>query len=215
MASSIWLAQPPSEQSRLNKICAGCEVESASLACGRCHCTRYCQKECQRKHWKQHKRPCQPDPIYSLKEDSCPLPVYRIYTSEELGKMNKAYILETGEVKGKAVDERDRLCKLISPADEATLDAMFSSHCKQRGRMLVDRLGWTSVGTNPVMGYSCEDSVMYRLFFDDSYQIKSDLPENLIAKTLIQSEVHRGRFVVVKEPGGPNEDLVKIPFSKS
>lgn len=214
MASSIWEAQPTSEQSRLNKICAGCEVKPATLLCSRCHCTRYCQKECQRKHWKSHKPECEPDPIYSLSEDSLKLPIYRKYSTTELEQLNKAYILEPGLARGPTGD-RDAFCQLISPADQSTLDAVLHAGAdqKQFPNQNLHMLGWSYLGHNPVMGYSYEDSLIYRLYYDDNFKGRLDLPKNYIANTLIHSTEHRGRFLVVKCPAANDAEV--IPFPKS
>ncbi|KAJ4463123.1 hypothetical protein PAPYR_397 [Paratrimastix pyriformis] len=44
------------------KTCAGCgkseETEGSFQQCGRCHQTCYCSRECQRNHWKSHKKEC-------------------------------------------------------------------------------------------------------------------------------------------------------------
>ena len=38
--------------------CAGCGSESAKNRCGGCNQVYYCDKQCQRKHWKTHKKQC-------------------------------------------------------------------------------------------------------------------------------------------------------------
>ena len=43
----------------LGTRCAQCFQESAKLkACSKCHTVYYCNKECQKKHWKEHKKTC-------------------------------------------------------------------------------------------------------------------------------------------------------------
>ena len=38
---------------------AGCGAYSSKLLqCSRCHMVRYCGQECQKRHWKQHKKEC-------------------------------------------------------------------------------------------------------------------------------------------------------------
>eukprot|EP01084_Bolivina_argentea_P313337 542615_1 len=41
-------------------LCAACSKKDASSICGRCKCTYYCDVKCQRLHWKQHKKTCNP-----------------------------------------------------------------------------------------------------------------------------------------------------------
>eukprot|EP01084_Bolivina_argentea_P256209 431271_1 len=38
--------------------CALCKKSCGKLVCGRCRQSHYCNKECQRKHWKTHKNTC-------------------------------------------------------------------------------------------------------------------------------------------------------------
>ena len=42
--------------------CAGCGKAAAATAsllrCSRCRAAQYCDKDCQRQHWPQHKREC-------------------------------------------------------------------------------------------------------------------------------------------------------------
>ena len=40
------------------KRCAMCDKLCAVKKCGRCRHVGYCSKECQRKHWAQHKLAC-------------------------------------------------------------------------------------------------------------------------------------------------------------
>ena len=41
------------------KLCSACGKESsAPQKCGACRCVWYCNKECQNKHWKVHKKEC-------------------------------------------------------------------------------------------------------------------------------------------------------------
>eukprot|EP00741_Cyanophora_paradoxa_P011725 tig00020563_g11329.t1 len=43
--------------------CAACGAEGPSLKeCGRCHAVSYCNADCQRAHWKQHKKACKAAP---------------------------------------------------------------------------------------------------------------------------------------------------------
>jgi hypothetical protein len=50
-------------QSRIFKFCARCEKgakESKLRFCSRCKVAAYCSEECQRAHWKEHKKECTP-----------------------------------------------------------------------------------------------------------------------------------------------------------
>lgn len=39
-------------------ICPTCSSPSATLRCSRCHSVSYCNKKCQKSHWKSHKKQC-------------------------------------------------------------------------------------------------------------------------------------------------------------
>jgi len=207
--STTWKAQPLSERSSEDKICAGCEAKAATLLCTRCHCTRYCSKECQRKHWKSHKKQCCHDPLYNMPDTSITVPTYREYTQEEAEHEHAGYILLPGQLDGLPTDDRDGYCRLVVAADDKLVSEVRSAGLDKQ----IGELGWTSVGTNPVMGYSYEDSIIFRLYYDDNFMSRVDLPENKIANTLVQSKSHRGKFLVVK--CSASEDNEKsIPFTK-
>ena len=41
------------------KLCSACETKSDALKkCRNCKCVWYCDKDCQNKHWKEHKKEC-------------------------------------------------------------------------------------------------------------------------------------------------------------
>ena len=43
------------------KLCSACGENSVGLMkCGNCKCVWYCGKDCQNKHWKEHKKECKP-----------------------------------------------------------------------------------------------------------------------------------------------------------
>ena len=43
------------------KLCSACgEKSDALMKCRACKCVWYCDKECQNKHWKEHKKECKP-----------------------------------------------------------------------------------------------------------------------------------------------------------
>ncbi|CAB9506894.1 expressed unknown protein [Seminavis robusta] len=57
-------AQPPKSLI----VCDGCahvgsssssSTSSPSMRCGKCHCVYYCSQDCQKRHWKYHKKDCQ------------------------------------------------------------------------------------------------------------------------------------------------------------
>jgi hypothetical protein len=63
------------------KPCAGCGNKQGKLRCSRCKVARYCTKECQRKHWKTHKKECngptataaaKKPPVKRASENPCP-----------------------------------------------------------------------------------------------------------------------------------------------
>jgi len=56
MASGGCLSRT-SLQNDIYSPCGTCEAE-ASFRCARCHQVRYCSKECQKSHWKNHKAAC-------------------------------------------------------------------------------------------------------------------------------------------------------------
>ena len=56
MSSSAIIKQP----------CSRCDEMGAKLLCTKCKCAIYCNKECQKLHWKEHKqvcRKCDPDDL--------------------------------------------------------------------------------------------------------------------------------------------------------
>ncbi|CAN0558845.1 unnamed protein product, partial [Ectocarpus sp. 12 AP-2014] len=38
--------------------CSNCGKDGSLRPCSRCHQVRYCSRDCQRQHWKDHKRDC-------------------------------------------------------------------------------------------------------------------------------------------------------------
>ena len=66
---------PPAIQEELKKgQCSGCgrarALQEKFRACSRCEKTRYCSKECQKKHWKgQHKKECKTPEEQKQKEE--------------------------------------------------------------------------------------------------------------------------------------------------
>jgi hypothetical protein len=49
---------------RLQACCALCRKLTETKACGRCHFTRYCGADCQRRDWARHKKECMaPQPL--------------------------------------------------------------------------------------------------------------------------------------------------------
>ena len=49
-------------------LCASCSAPGASAICTQCMTARYCNSECQRTHWKQHKPECK-----KRDQSACPL----------------------------------------------------------------------------------------------------------------------------------------------
>lgn len=55
--------------------CAFCKLKNIALSkCSRCKCTWYCSKECQRSHWKVHKKSCKSlqASLDALERGNCP-----------------------------------------------------------------------------------------------------------------------------------------------
>ena len=72
-----------------------------------------------------------------------------------------------------------------------------------------------------VAGYSQEDRVLFRAFFDSEHRTRDHLEPNLIAGTFVNQEGLRGRFVIAKiernvEDQDGVESLVEtlVPYSK-
>ncbi len=56
-----WRLTSSSSQKKNNKvnaICLHCGQSNPNLQCARCHMAAYCNVECQRSHWTQHKKEC-------------------------------------------------------------------------------------------------------------------------------------------------------------
>jgi len=227
MASALWEAQPESEKSLLNKVCAMCNVKPASMVCTRCRCTRYCGRECQKKHWTEggHKQQCSLDPLYHL--SGVPIPKYRTYTPNELKEEHSAYILQPGLLYGTEIDDRDSYCRLVVPASQEIVDCYRKVAPSFNGAIktgttaevkLRKLMGWNHIGKNSALGYSYEDRQVFRVLFDFNHLSRSDLEGNNIAQTLVQMESSprrqcRGKFLVVKV----DKDVTSkpIPFPKS
>ena len=47
-------AAPPEDTHR----CFHCQSDGAKMCCSQCHLAWYCERPCQKKHWKQHKKAC-------------------------------------------------------------------------------------------------------------------------------------------------------------
>ena len=223
MVSCLWKGQPFSEKSDVNKLCAGCEKASAHFVCGRCHCTRYCKRECQRTHWSVHKKHCSCDPLFKLvignnnddSSNNITLPTYRPYTEEER-VLHKAYILQTGELIGVKIDDRDGCCQLTTAADDNIVSLVDGVGDQGKEKQLMALMGWTSIGTEVVMGYSCEDSVIYRCLFDDCFSSRMDLEANHLAPTLVNAAEKKcgGKFIVQKYSSDRKEELIAFPKSE-
>ena len=50
--------------------CAACGEAGASLKCGGCGLVYYCSRECQKKHWKVHKKECKTKSTESVDRDN-------------------------------------------------------------------------------------------------------------------------------------------------
>lgn len=47
--------------SAMTKCCANCfKRMDVRKICGKCHCVKYCSRECQKDHWPEHRKTCQP-----------------------------------------------------------------------------------------------------------------------------------------------------------
>jgi len=221
-ASSTWNIQPEVEKNRTNKLCARCELP-ASRVCTRCRCTVYCSEECQRKHWRSsHKAQCTSDPLFGISKELS-LPRYRDFSAEEKQE-NFAFTLLPGRCKGQQTNDRDGYCRLVEITEQEFVDFWHKKNSKQvvekdEENRIVSMMGWgfMGMGTEPVTGFSGEDSVIFRVFFDDNFQNNPELDENLIAHILINcSGTTRGKVVVVKTKiNQENGTETWIPFSKA
>ena len=53
---NLWKLEED-RQSKLNK-CGHCHKIQALYRCGGCRQIRYCDRECQQKHWREHQKDC-------------------------------------------------------------------------------------------------------------------------------------------------------------
>ena len=220
--SQTWSLQPEVEKSRTNKLCAKCE-QPANCVCSKCRCTLYCGEDCQRKHWRTaHKAHCAPDPMFFLTRVFS-LPKYRDFSFEEKQE-NLAYTLMPGCCKGQQTEVRDGYCRLIEFTEPQVVDYLQTkTHGKEVGKndekQVFSLMGWgfMGAGTEAVTGFSAEDSIIFRIFFDDNFQNRPELEENLIAHILMNcSGTTRGKFVVVKIRVNQKDGSdTMIPFSKA
>jgi len=209
--SVTWLAQPDVEKSRTEKLCAKCE-QPATLVCSRCHCTIYCQRECQRKHWRAgHKSQCTPDPLFILAKPLS-LSQYRDFTATEKEE-HLAFTLQPGRCTGSKTDDRDGYCRIITVTEQQFVEFIaIGNYRDDQPQEMLALMGWGYMGTEAVSGFSAEDAIIYRIFFDDSFLNRSDLEENLIAHSLMTSHLTRGKFVVIKTMADSDNP---IPFTKA
>ena len=63
--SSVAKAEPNAARALADKCCAVCKKSESALAkdvklkhCARCKKVLYCARECQKQHWKIHKKDC-------------------------------------------------------------------------------------------------------------------------------------------------------------
>ena len=216
LGSVTWLDQPDVEKSRTNKLCAVC-YNPADYCCSKCHATLYCNEVCQRRHWSTHKPHCANDPLYTLARPLS-MPLYRDFNKAEIEEKHLAFTLQTGKCLGHHTDIRDAHCKLITPTDCRFVEFVAIMNKKDIEERITREkaalMDWKQMGTELVTGFSGEDSMVYRLLFDDNFQNRSDLEENFIAHILVNSsKATRGKFVVIKTPMSPEDNL--IPFTKA
>jgi hypothetical protein len=69
---TTWVLPERETAALLRHVCSGCGAEDAEVRfkkCSRCMAARYCSPECQRAHWKAHKKTCA-----AKKDDATPPP---------------------------------------------------------------------------------------------------------------------------------------------
>jgi hypothetical protein len=220
-ASATWSIQPEIEKSLTNKLCANCS-QPASRVCSKCRCTIYCGEDCQRKHWRSgHKAHCVPDPLFFITR-VLSQQKYRDFSAEEKEE-HLAYTLLPGCCKGQQSEDRDKFSSMIRITNTQFLEFLQNTYNGiEVGRNYMSQMfsimGWGSMdmGIQPVDGFSAEDSIIFRMFFDDNFQNKPQIEENLIANILMNSGNTRGKFVVVKNRVDPRDNSdTMIPFSKA
>ena len=203
LASRTWLLQPQVEKSREDKLCASC-LRPASLTCTSCRCTLYCSRLCQRKDWRTgHKARCSLDPLYAL-APALTLPHYREFSREELQEKRLSFTLQPGPryLLTDACELREVACGLLT-ATQPSMEDYLSQPAEWKGlpsRQLLQLMGWLMAGTEVVTGWGREDSVIFRVYFDDNWENHPELEVNKLASFLMNNNrEHRGRIVVVKE----------------
>ena len=181
--------QPAGEANRTQKICTSCEVEAATSFCARCGVTPYCGRECQRKHYKSHKRHCAPNPLVSAvaraqsKSVAVPSPC-RPYTDAELASESLCYVMLPGPCGREPTDRRDALCQLIVAADAGSFRVGPTAEEEGRSTAIAgynqsplgprfkrvdaagrEAMGWSSKAPRSTVatGYSHEDAAFFRV----------------------------------------------------
>lgn len=79
--------------SEVNRACCSCGLIGSKLSsCSKCKVYRYCSRECQSKHWKNHKKTCKaPSSSAPPMQEICPLAIVRDDMEKDDSDLDEKY----------------------------------------------------------------------------------------------------------------------------